>query len=72
MGRAVYDGTGLTAKYDFTLNFANEGRGQQPEFDAAPDVRVAVQEQLGLRLEPGKGPVDVIVVDHIEKTPTEN
>jgi uncharacterized protein (TIGR03435 family) len=73
LGRMVVDATGLTGQYDFTVTFANEGRGgPQPELDGAPDVRVAIQEQLGLRLESGKGPVDVIVVDHIEKTPTEN
>ena len=73
LGRIVRDATGLTAEYDFTLNFANEGRcGLQPEFEHRPDVRVALQEQLGLKLESGKGPVEVIVVDHVEKNPTEN
>jgi uncharacterized protein (TIGR03435 family) len=71
--RMVLDATGLTAKYDFTVTFANEGSVPQPEqLDGAPDVRVALQEQLGLRLESGNGPVEVLVVDHIEKTPTEN
>jgi uncharacterized protein (TIGR03435 family) len=72
LGRKVIDATGLTAKYDFTLTFANEGSVPQADVGGPPDVRVALQEQLGLRLESGKGPVDVIVVDHIEKAPTEN
>ena len=38
----------------------------------APPILTAVQEQLGLKLEKKKGPVDILVIDHIEKTPTEN
>jgi uncharacterized protein (TIGR03435 family) len=40
--------------------------------DAAPTLIVAVQEQLGLKLESKKGPVDILVIDHAEKVPTEN
>jgi uncharacterized protein (TIGR03435 family) len=43
-----------------------------PEAEPLPDIFGAVQAQLGLKLEPKKGPVDLIVIDHIEKTPTEN
>ncbi len=39
---------------------------------APPNLFTAVQEQLGLKLEPKKGPVDILVIDHIEKAPTEN
>jgi uncharacterized protein (TIGR03435 family) len=48
--------------------------GTPPEADsqAAPTLFSALQEQLGLRLEQKKGPVDLLVVDHLEKTPTEN
>jgi uncharacterized protein (TIGR03435 family) len=52
------------------------GRGTDtvyvPDGDALPDIFGAVQAQLGLRLEPKKGPVELIVIDHVEKTPTEN
>jgi uncharacterized protein (TIGR03435 family) len=43
-----------------------------PEADTPPDIFRAVKDQLGLTLEPKKGPVELIVIDHIEKTPTEN
>jgi uncharacterized protein (TIGR03435 family) len=44
-----------------------------PDADTpAPDIFRALKEQLGLTLEPKKGPVELIVIDHIEKTPTEN
>jgi uncharacterized protein (TIGR03435 family) len=47
-------------------------RSPAPERDPAPSIFAAVQEQLGLKLDARKGPVELIVVDHIEKTPTEN
>lgn len=40
--------------------------------DSAPTLFTAVQEQLGLKLDPKKAPLDMLVIDHIEKTPTEN
>jgi uncharacterized protein (TIGR03435 family) len=46
--------------------------GMPPEADAAPSLFTALQDQLGLKLEQKKGPVDLLVVDHLEKTPTEN
>jgi uncharacterized protein (TIGR03435 family) len=49
------------------------GAAQPPEErEPAPSIFSAMQDQLGLKLDPRKGPVDLLVIDHIEKTPTEN
>jgi uncharacterized protein (TIGR03435 family) len=102
--RPVVDLTGLTPRYDFTLDFAPDpgammgkmgpmaggmpppppgvivggsGGGDAgprtgaPETDAAT-IFAAVQQQLGLKLEARKAPVDLLVIDHVEKTPSEN
>jgi uncharacterized protein (TIGR03435 family) len=64
-GRSVVDRTGLKGVYEFNLQF-----DPNPNFLAhheLPDVFVAVQEQLGLKLEERKEPFDIIVVDHMEK-----
>lgn len=62
-GRPVVDRTGLNGRFDFTLTWALEG---SPDTDAA-SIFTAVQEQLGLKLEPSRGPVDVLVVDGAER-----
>jgi uncharacterized protein (TIGR03435 family) len=68
LGRPVTDSTGLKGKYDFTLSWVRGG----PDTDSGPTLFGAVQEQLGLKLTSTKAPVDTLVIDHIEKTPTEN
>jgi len=71
--RPVVDKTGLSGAFDFTLEFARELTITEPHDDeSAADsggisIFTAVQQQLGLKLEPGKGPVDMIVIDHVEK-----
>jgi uncharacterized protein (TIGR03435 family) len=79
--RPVIDATALKGKYDFTLIFMPGGVNRpmgpmpaaaEPAPDALPDIFSALQAQLGLKLEPKKGPIKMIVIDHIEKTPTEN
>ena len=47
-------------------------RVPRPDADQFPDLFTAVQEQIGLKLESRKGPVELLVIDHLEKTPTEN
>jgi uncharacterized protein (TIGR03435 family) len=82
LGQTVIDKTGLTGSYDFTLTVVHWRAGMGgagfggspglPEADASgPSIFTAIQEQLGLKLESTKGPVEVIVIDHVEK-PSEN
>lgn len=63
----VFDKTGLNGKFDFTLSY------QDDSADATgPTIFKALENQLGLHLEKIKTPLDVIVIDHIEKTPGDN
>ena len=73
-GQLVLDQTGLPGFYQVKLEWTSDlNRPPQPD-DAppGPSIFTAVQEQLGLRLESRKGPVDVLVVDHAEQIPAEN
>ena len=79
--RPVIDKTGLTGIYDYTLKFAFEGRmpgvmgplgvpagALAPTVDPdAPSLSAALQEQLGLKLEGARGPVEVVVIDKFER-----
>jgi uncharacterized protein (TIGR03435 family) len=67
----VVDRTGLTGTYDFDLLYIPDERRLKDDAPPGPTLEQAVQEDLGLKLEKGKGPVEVIVVDHLEK-PSEN
>jgi uncharacterized protein (TIGR03435 family) len=72
-GRTIIDRTGLTGKYDLSLKWTpaeEEGKTDGTD-NNAPDLFTALQEQLGLKLEPSKGPVDTLVIDHVEM-PTDN
>jgi uncharacterized protein (TIGR03435 family) len=82
LDRPVVDQTGLVGRFDFTLDLTPEpsqfgGRGgqtPQPGGDdpaAPPDLFTAIVAQLGLKPESTKAPVDVLVIDHVEK-PSEN
>ena len=71
--RAVIDRTGLTGTWDIDLTFSPDGLADPataPQ-NSGPSLLTALQEQLGLRLEPSTGPLQVLVVDRIDR-PTEN
>jgi uncharacterized protein (TIGR03435 family) len=65
----VVDETGLKGTYDFHLKWQREEEGQTSGLhdQGLPTIYAALPEQLGLKLESGKGPVNVLVVDHIEQ-----
>ena len=75
VGRLVLDRTGLTGGFDFDLEFtidavAGAPQGQSPNANA-PSLFTALEEQLGLKLQAERGPVEVLVIDRIER-PTDN
>jgi len=65
--RPVFDGTGLNGRFDFRLQYdaGHDDVGR-------PSLVSALHEQLGLRLENGKGLIDILVIDHVEKVPNKN
>jgi len=68
--RPMLDKTGLTGTFDFILELIDRPQaGGNPPADAAagPDLEEAIREQLGVKLERQKGPVEVLVVDHLER-----
>jgi len=84
LGRPVLDKTGLPGYYEFTLRWTPDesqtfigfdgtiiSDNARPPDSSWPSVFAAVQEQLGLKLESQKGPVEILVIDHVER-PSEN
>ena len=67
LGRTVRDKTGLTGRYDFRLTYSPELTQQEGGDSNAPSVFTALEEQLGLKLESARGPVEILVVDNAEK-----
>jgi uncharacterized protein (TIGR03435 family) len=69
----VLDMTGLDGLYEVHLEWTpDEAGNQNPDRSNGPSLATALQEQLGLRLESRKGPVEILVVDSAEKVPSEN
>lgn len=69
-GRDVVDKTGISGRYDLKLHWTPDQVAASAA-DSGPSLFTALEEQLGLKLEPGKDPVRVLVIDRIQK-PTEN
>jgi uncharacterized protein (TIGR03435 family) len=61
LGRTVLDRTGLTGAFEIKLEWAPDDES------SGPSIFAAVQEQLGLKLESAKGPVEILVIEHAEK-----
>ena len=78
LGRSMFDKTGIRGTVDFVLEWTPESRNiprpgteSQPDLRSGPTFQEALREQLGLKLESEKGPLDILVVDHVEH-PSEN
>jgi len=68
LGQPVTDRTGLEGKYDFKLTYATM---EQIDSDQ-PSIFTSLEEQLGLKLEKHPVPVEMFVIDHVDRTPSEN
>jgi uncharacterized protein (TIGR03435 family) len=72
MDRPVLDQTGLTGTFDITLEWTPDSAAVVDGPSPGPSLFTALHEQLGLRLESRSGPVELLIVDHAERIPTEN
>lgn len=71
LDRPVIDRIGLPGLYDFNLDYSPEN-SRNPELYTAPPLLTAIEKQLGLKLIPKTAPVDVLVIDQVNRVPTEN
>ena len=67
-GKPVVDQTGISGTFDFTLRYAPEDGTDS----ALPSLFTALEEQLGLKLQPQKIPMQKLVIDQVERTPLDN
>ena len=70
LGRVVVDKTGATGMFDLHLEFARDD-ATGDNIDGAQSIFTAVERQLGLKLQPARGPVEYVVIDRVEH-PSEN
>jgi uncharacterized protein (TIGR03435 family) len=70
VNRTVIDRTGLAGNYDLALKWSPDD-ASEAQTDSAPSIFTALQEQLGVKLQSAKGPVETLIVDHVEM-PAEN
>jgi len=71
LDRPVVDLTGITGEYTFVLKYAREEKGETGSM-THPVLPLAIQEQLGLRLEKRTAPIPVLVVDRVERMTAAN
>jgi uncharacterized protein (TIGR03435 family) len=71
LDRLILDRTGLPGKYDFIIEWSSPPASNAATLTSGPSMPTALREQLGLKLEPTEGPVDILIIDHVEQ-PTEN
>jgi uncharacterized protein (TIGR03435 family) len=67
MEKPVVDQTGLTGKWDFLLKWRPDSAPDTGDANALPGLFTALQEQVGLRLEGTTAPVEVLVIDKVER-----
>ena len=79
LGRPVFNKTGIAGRFDIRIEFSREGTrfsplrptepadGSSPASDPTDSIFAALPGELGLKLEPAKGPVETFVIDHIER-----
>lgn len=72
LGRPVQNLTGFGGAFDFTLQWAPDSAAAPVGADDRPSLFTAIREQLGFRLVSRRTPTDVVVIDHVERTPAEN
>jgi uncharacterized protein (TIGR03435 family) len=69
----VVDNTGIEGTYDFEFRWTSGDQADSASgTDTAPSLFTALEETLGLHLRAQKIPVEIVIVDHIERTPVEN
>jgi uncharacterized protein (TIGR03435 family) len=71
LDRLILDRTGLAGKYDFIVEWSSPALSNAAPLTMGPSMQTALKEQLGLKLEPTEGPVDILLIDHVEQ-PTAN
>ncbi len=71
LDRLILDRTGLAGKYDFIVEWSSPAFSNASPLTMGPTMQNALKEQLGLKLEPAEGPVDILIIDHVEQ-PTAN
>ena len=76
LDRPILDRTGLSGTFDFALEWgpdpASGSAAPEDHDDRQTNLEEALRDQLGLKLDQKKAPIDLVVIDHLEKTPTEN